>query len=698
MNSYSLPDIFAFIFNVSFAIRLFSVKREKKIIYWLFFIFILFSLWNVLNLVTMNLSSRENALFCAQITYRILFLLPAFILSLSLEFLPSSKGYPLRFWLFIIFIVPVLLLALSFPDFNLRVIEFSAPQKNFSFALTTNTSPYFYSILLLAFVYIVLAVFIMQKQQKKLLSLRRKIFLRTLIYGLISLFFLFLFIHLINNNLHSYSTIYLLKTVFLFVQIFFSYVILNFLVKEQQWEYSNKILSYLIFTILVAVYFIFIKISIKLISDFLNIHNFYFDAGLIFLLTLFFQPVEVLVHKIILQKIKGKLYTYRSNFLDLTNELIEIVSNEQLLDKVRKFIQINFRSEEVYLFRLNEKKQSFESIDIPYELETDSIFIQFLKNKKSVVEFSEFRPLLINNKLSDFFVKKDIQLLLPIQKSGELFQFLIIGHKDNGIDYSHEELEILSIFSNEIGLYLHRNYLYEKVQAEELEKFRLEKLAALGQLTAGIAHEIRNPLNTISVAAQTLQQKDTDESIRKRMATYIEEEVNRLNGLVSEFLELSRMKKPNWEDVDLEIVMTRLTVFLESKCKDIKFYIENNVKTRFVSDSKFIYQILTNLSINAIEALNVRCRDKEFSCADAWLKIKTISNKGHILFTVSNNGPRISGEVRERIFEPFFTTKEDGTGLGLSLVENMVKNLSGTIIVKSSKTQTQFIIKIPLKK
>jgi len=696
MNIYSLPDIFAFIFNTSFAVRLLTIKGEKKIKYWLLFVFLLFVLWNLSNLVTLNLPSREWALLGAQITYRILFLLPAFILSLSLEFIHAAKKYSLRFWFFIIFIIPVLLLALSFPDFNLRLIEFPIPENTYYFTLTSEAHPAFYGISLFAVIYIGLAIYFTQKEQKKMGSLHRRILLRKLIYGLIGVFLLFLFIHLFNNRLRSYSAIYFLKTSFLFLQVFFFYIILNSLVKEEEWAYSRKILSYLIFTGLLAVYFIIIKVSIELIDAFLHIHSFYFDAGLIVFLTLFFQPVEVLINKAIFQKIKNHLFTYRSNFLSLTNELVEMLPNEQLLDKIRQFIQTNFQIEEVFIFRLNEKTQTFECAGIPYELESDSGFISFLSTKTGVLELTEINRQAPPVELRDLFVEKDIQLLIPIQKEGRLFHFIALGAKRNRKNYSREELEVLSIFSNEISLSLHRNYLFEKIQLDELEKFRLEKLAALGQLTAGIAHEIRNPLNTISAAAQTLQNADTDEEIRKRMAAYIEEEVQRLNGLVNEFLELSRLKKPDLEDVELGVIMEKLSLFLKSKETRIQLEIRNEVKEPLVTDSKFLYQILTNLSLNAIEALEDRCKNEPAFCRDARLSIQAKRNKQYLTLTISNNGYLISPEIRERIFEPFFTTKETGTGLGLSLVENMVKSLGGTISLKSDKKRTQFIIKTPL--
>ena len=665
--------------------------------YWLFSFLILFVIWNLSNLASLNLKEREWILLSAQVGYRILFLLPAFILALTLSFWSKLTKNQTLLRNFLIFFFPILLLILSFPNFNFRLIDITVPQKMTFYVLNSKPGVSFYGMTVLAFAYLLLSVSIVLKKENKIINLQQKHTFRLLIYGLIGLFIFFFSIHIPYSKVPSYSLVYLLRTAFLFTEVFFFYVVIDQLQKEQRPSLSDKFLSYLIFTALIAVYFILIKLIIELINAHFDIHSFYFDAVLIFILTLFFQPAEALIHQFIFKNIKNQIYQYRSNFLTLTNELMEMFPDEQLLQKVRQFILTNFHCENVLLFRSNEAMGVFEEVDLNDEISSLSALVQKMIVSRRIIEFVEIKQRDIGNHLYNYFIQRGIRLFIPIRKGKELIMFFALGGKTNHKEYTSEELEVLSIFSNEISLYLQRNMLLEQIHTDEREKFRLEKLAALGQLTAGIAHEIRNPLNTISTAAQTLMNKAIDNEAKERMALYIEEEVKRLSGLISEFLELSRIRTPQLVEVNMENLLSKLTIFLQSKNKEIHYFIDNRVNGTIYSDGAFLYQVLSNLSLNAIEAIEGYCHKEHVSCASSTIKITSKIENASLFIIVENNGPKIPTTIREQMFDPFFTTKEQGTGLGLSLVENMVKSLSGKISVKSTSGITQFLILIPLK-
>jgi len=96
---------------------------------------------------------------------------------------------------------------------------------------------------------------------------------------------------------------------------------------------------------------------------------------------------------------------------------------------------------------------------------------------------------------------------VPLIFEEDLLAIIVICRKKYGLEYSKDEMEILSLFGNEIAATLRRNQIIAQMRDKDNQRFRLERLAALGQLTAGLAHEIRNPLNTISISAETLLQK-----------------------------------------------------------------------------------------------------------------------------------------------------------------------------------------------
>ena len=696
MNIYSIPDIIAFILNANFALRLLPLKKNKKVKNWLLVTILFFVLWNGVNLIALNLQSNGWPLFSAQITYRILFLFPALILLITLKIQEKGTNNFEVFRDILILILPVILLAIKFPSFNLKLVEFSRPIKITSFTIFANHDPLFLAILLLTTIYIGISIYFFKKNEKNILSINNKHLYKLLIYGLTGLYILFLFIHFVNNFVNSFPRYYFIKTIFLIIQVTYFLFIISLLEKKEHQLSKSNFTSYAVFTFIIAIFIFSIQLILNIIHSFTNASTFYYDAIIIIVLSLLFQPVEVFVSRAVTGKIKNSENNYRANFLKLTNELIELLPIEHLAERIREFIISNFKCTDVYFFRYDLKTENFEAPNLNFEIEADSEFIKSIENGQEIIDFYEL-PISSNDEVWKFFNEKDVQLIVPIQKSKELIMFFALAKKVNHKDYSSEELEILSIFRNEISLYLQRNYYFEEIKQHEKEKFRLEKLAALGQLTAGIAHEIRNPLNTISSAAQTLEKAEINPEIQKRMAKYIIDEAKRLSGLVNEFLELSRIKRPELEEVFLDEILEKLKIFLTTKNQSIQYKIENSVKKPVISDKKFLYQILTNITSNSIEAIENQCKEVKKDCKDTKIHIKIKKLNDNIIITISNNGPPISKDVQTRIFEPFFTTKENGTGLGLLLVENMVSSLKGEISLKSNKARTQFLIKIPQK-
>ena len=417
--------------------------------------------------------------------------------------------------------------------------------------------------------------------------------------------------------------------------------------------------------------------------------------GIVFSLVLFFQPVEVSIHKIIEKALREKLFVFRNNFISLTNELVGILPDDQVLVRVSEFIKDNFHAEQVFFFKLNEKSGTFEGVEVGIEIDSNSELISFLATKGEVVHIFEINSAMVDEELGSFLEDRNIQLILPMKRRDEIFYLIMLGQKNDGTYYSYDDIENLMLFANEINVFLHRNYLYNKVQEEKEERARLEKLAALGQLTAGIAHEIRNPLSTISTAVETLKMADSDDQIREKMIKYIEEEVQRMSNLINDFLMFSKIGRANIELFDAQNIAEKLEVFLESICGEIAHEVKVSVQSEIYVDNKLIYQILTNLTKNAAEAIKQQCNETQMPCEQGWIRINIAEKDDYLVLIVANNGPRIPREEYNKIFEPFYTTKENGTGLGLSLVANMVKAMQGEMILRSSQKQTRFIIKIP---
>ena len=693
MNIYSLPDIIGFVFNFAYIVKIYLSPKKQSIHRWLLFTIAVLSLWNLSNLAVLNMSNESTALFFAQINVRILFLLPAFILSFSVIHLQFSRVTK-NIILSIVFFVPILLLAATFPDFSLKTV-YLAKQNQFYFQLSGRLNPFMLIIFSIDLVYIVLAIILMYFTTKRTISHRYRIFLKILIYGLSILFFIFM---LSNINFFSrYSTFYFFKTLFILSDIIFFNLIINFLWSDHKTKSFSNAVNYFFSTILLAIYVLLIKLTIDFIDNLFKIHSFLFDAGLVFLLVLFFQPLDSIINRTISKNLKEKIFSFRYSFLELSKELMEILPDNQLLEKIKEFLHKNFKTSNIQYFKYNESTRTFENLEQDFSISQNSKFIEFLSNKSDLIHIFELTAETICENLANFLEKEKIQIILPIKRKNRLFYIIMLGPKTNQQPYTNDDIDNLQIFSNEISVFLHRNYLYKKIQGEEQKKLQLEKLAALGQLTAGVAHEIRNPLNTISMAAQTLKSHFDQPQIRDKMIQYIEDEIQRLNNLINDFLKLYKIGSVNYNLIDLPKILEQLKIFLEQLNNQITYLIENKVNnTQIYSDSKLIYQILTNLTKNAVEAINQAVALGQLTYDKAFVKIKAFNDAKYLTFEISNNGPMIPYNIRQKIFEPFFTTKENGTGLGLSLVMNIVKTLGGELHLTSNPNLTTFIVKIPI--
>lgn len=221
-----------------------------------------------------------------------------------------------------------------------------------------------------------------------------------------------------------------------------------------------------------------------------------------------------------------------------------------------------------------------------------------------------------------------------------------------------------------------------ELKALEAQSAIRQRLASLGEMAAGIAHELRNPMGVISGYVQMLS-KRADESASSTVQA-ISDEVAVMNRIITDFLSFARPPKPDLTEVELSSIIRDCVKKAGSLGAHEFQVVIPELKLR--ADEVMMRQVFTNLIQNAIEAMPDGGR----------LSISAEIVAGYAIIKVSDTGHGIEQGLADRIFNPFFTTKEKGTGLGLALVHRIVTAHGGTIGMRTSERGTEFAIRLPV--
>ncbi|HLK48835.1 MAG TPA: ATP-binding protein [Bryobacteraceae bacterium] len=211
-------------------------------------------------------------------------------------------------------------------------------------------------------------------------------------------------------------------------------------------------------------------------------------------------------------------------------------------------------------------------------------------------------------------------------------------------------------------------------QAEDAVR-RSDRLAALGQLSAGLAHELRNPLGTIKASAEMLARQVTSENeVAREVAGFISTEVDRTNSLVTRFLQFARPLEVRLEKADLAQMLDRAVAAAEREANGVAIYKNYDPAIApFPFDAELMERVVYNLVVNAAQA----------SAAGGTVTVKTRASGGTVEISVIDRGQGIEPKDLGSIFNPFFTTKPTGVGLGLAIVSKIVDEHGGKIAVES---------------
>ncbi|MHC2993929.1 MAG: PAS domain S-box protein [Candidatus Atribacteria bacterium] len=366
-------------------------------------------------------------------------------------------------------------------------------------------------------------------------------------------------------------------------------------------------------------------------------------------------------------------------------------------------IYVIFKLQETYIVKktLNEMKIYTSKL-----LETMDNAVISVDNNGIIKTFNLKSEEIFGKKRKEV-LSKDCQEVLNLNVEGEcIFKKCLLERKNIDQEIILEEkglkkkiLEVNSSFlTGEVGditgmVVVIRDITEIKNLNEEVARHK--RLAALGKLSAGIAHEIRNPLSSIRGLAQFVYNSFSKTDERKEDLNTIIQEVDRLNKLVVQVLDYAKLKELNLTSFSLNNLVNKIVVLFkqEIKNKQIIFYLELSSDISLIeADKDQIRQILMNVVINAIQAIPEKGK----------IKIKTekdlLRGETAVKLVIEDNGIGIAEKDLNQIFDPFFSTKEQGSGLGLSIVYKLVEGHQGEIKVESKEGEgTKFIIFLPQK-
>ena len=256
--------------------------------------------------------------------------------------------------------------------------------------------------------------------------------------------------------------------------------------------------------------------------------------------------------------------------------------------------------------------------------------------------------------------------------------------------FDDDDLRLLTLLASQSAIAIENAKLHRD-EMETRERLRQsEKLAALGTLSAGLAHELRNPLNTVSMLMYAMGQDMSAGNAFADDVEIVQSELARMSLLIEQFLEFARPRPPHFQRERIEEVMeeTLLLIGPEARTQGIRVVRDWSKDLPPVwADGTQIKQVFLNLLLNAMQAMN----------HGGTLTVRIAVSGGSLLTAIMDEGEGISPEVRAKLFEPFFSTKQGGTGLGLSISQRIIEGHNGRLRLSSEPgAGTSVIIRLPL--
>ncbi len=399
------------------------------------------------------------------------------------------------------------------------------------------------------------------------------------------------------------------------------------------------------------------------------------------------------------------------------DEILELilrgVANGIGFDRARLYLLDEAKHQLVCQVAVGVDQEKIKNLSLPYDRENNMVSRAIMDHRPYIVEDAGRDPR-VNRELTSFLDVKSF-VAVPLLSRDKVLGGIAADNLVSQRVITEKKLQSLMIFANQAALALENALMYEElkdfsnqledrvkkatVELEETQRqlFQSEKLAALGKLSAGIAHEIRNPLTSIKILVHSLADETASEASREKDLMIIETEIERVNKIIKQFLDFSRPNPPSLRLMDagkvLEETLTLATYEIEArKVVLIRQYAPDLPPVPM--DPEQMKQVFLNLVLNALQAMD---QGGKLIVSTA-LKRRFSGTPGlFVEISFQDSGKGIADNIQSRIFEPFFSTKEEGIGLGLPIAQRIIKEHGGEIrMVSHAGKGTTFYIALPV--
>lgn len=435
-------------------------------------------------------------------------------------------------------------------------------------------------------------------------------------------------------------------------------------------------------------------------------------GGVFYLLTLYIRYTQPMIDHFF-QRRKYNLEDISSKF---TEDLVHLKGLNRLIERVESVIAETLYPQNIDIFIYNEKQKNYLLANIknaPKELDTGDNFLPWLTKYNKIVhrEFIDIDPNFssINQTAQDYCARAGANVVIPLVLNENLLGIINLAKKANLKRYSAADFQFLTTLKNQSAIAISNSLLYENIEEQvrqrtkellEVQKqlVQAEKLATVGTLAGGVAHEINNPLTAVLTNVQMMLMDGPEAKIDREALQLIEEATKRCREIVKKLMVYARkpLDQSKISNVDLLKAIENVVSFLRYQLKqeNVKIIFRTEGKGGFLVNATYneLEQIVTNILLNAKDAIR-----KIKKSGDIHITLSKTGDKAKL--EIRDDGEGIPKEIISKIFDPFFTTKDvgKGLGLGLSITQSITEKYNGVISAQSEPGNgSVFTIELPL--